>query len=53
MVFTWNEAKMRRTAFGPAVVAGTGSHLTAKASLCRSWVRFSNLTHAHVVSNTE
>jgi len=44
---------MEKAGFGPAVVAGTGFHLTAKASLCRSWVRFSNLTHARAVSNTE
>lgn len=52
VVFTWNEAEMGKAGFGPVVVAGTGSHLTAKASLCRSWVRFSNMTHARAVSNT-
>lgn len=53
MVFTWNTAAMGKAGFGPAIVPGTGLHLAAKASLCTSWVRFSNLTHAHAVSNTE
>lgn len=32
-VFTRNEAEMGKAGFGPAVVAGTNSHLTAKAFL--------------------
>lgn len=49
MVFRWNEAGMGKTGLGPAVAAVTGSYLTTKASLCRSWVRFSNVINAHAV----
>lgn len=52
VVFRWNEAGMEKTGLGPAVAAVTCSYLATKASLCRSWLRFSDAINGHAVSLT-